>query len=219
MNGVHDMGGMHGMGAIRREENEPAFHEPWEGRVFALTTAVEAWGRWTLDASRHRIERMNAADYLRVSYYEKWLESLLALLSETGMASPAEIQSGERAEGTPKAIPPLPADQVTAILASGFPASREAGAAPRFQVSERVRTRNINPTTHTRLPRYARRKLGTIERDHGVFVFPDTNAHALGEKPQHVYSVRFEARELWGETARREDSVYIDLWDEYLEPV
>ena len=105
------------------------------------------------------------------------------------------------------------------MLASGFPASREAGAAPRFEVGQRVRTRNINPTTHTRLPRYARRKLGTIERDHGVFVFPDTNAHVLGEKPQHVYSVRFDARELWGERASPCDSVHLDMWEDYLERV
>ena len=90
--------------------------------------------------------------------------------------------------------------------------------APRFAVGQQVRTRNMNPIGHTRLPRYARAKSGTIERDHGVFLFPDTNAHFLGEKPQHVYSVRFAARELWGEQASPRDAVYIDLWDDYLEP-
>jgi nitrile hydratase len=104
------------------------------------------------------------------------------------------------------------------LLAAGRVARRDAAATPRFQVGQRVRTRNINPTDHTRLPRYARGKLGTVERDHGVFVFPDTNAHFLGEKPQHVYSVRFSARELWGEQAKPQDALYIDLWDDYLEP-
>jgi nitrile hydratase len=89
---------------------------------------------------------------------------------------------------------------------------------PRFQAGQRVCARNINPVSHTRLPRYARGKFGMVDRDHGVFVFPDTNAHFLGEKPQHVYSVRFTARELWGEQAPQKDSVYLDLWDDYLDP-
>ena len=90
--------------------------------------------------------------------------------------------------------------------------------APRFAVGQQVRARNINPLGHTRLPRYARAKTGVIDRDHGVFVFPDTNAHFLGEKPQHVYSVRFSARELWGDQAKPQDTVYLDMWDDYLEP-
>jgi nitrile hydratase subunit beta len=90
--------------------------------------------------------------------------------------------------------------------------------AARFRAGDRVRARNMHPVGHTRLPRYARGKLGTINADHGVFVFPDTNAHFLGENPQHLYSVRFAARELWGEQASARDSVFIDMWDDYLEP-
>jgi nitrile hydratase subunit beta len=101
---------------------------------------------------------------------------------------------------------------------SGALSKREDKIAPRFLPGHRVCTRNINPTGHTRLPRYARDKEGTVERDHGVYVFPDTIAHSVGEKPQHVYSVRFAARELWGEQATPRDAVYIDLWDDYLEP-
>jgi len=81
-----------------------------------------------------------------------------------------------------------------------------------------VRTRNMHPTGHTRLPRYARDKHGTVDRDHGVYVFPDTAASSGDEKPQHVYSIRFAAPELWGEQASPRDAVYIDLWDDYLEP-
>ena len=114
--------------------------------------------------------------------------------------------------------PALAADKVPALVAHGTPASRDVQVAPRFQAGQRVRARNINPVGHTRLPRYARGKLGTIEQDHGVFVFPDTDAHFLGEKPQHVYSVRFLARELWGEQAKPKDTVYIAMWDDYLEP-
>ena len=104
------------------------------------------------------------------------------------------------------------------LVATGVPTRRNTPAAPKFLVGQRIRARNINPTGHTRLPRYARAKLGTIERDHGVFVFPDTNAHFLGENPQHVYSVRFAARELWGEQASPRDAVYLNLCDDHLEP-
>jgi nitrile hydratase len=212
------MGGMHGMGPIRREENEPAFHEAWEGRVFALTMAVEAYGKSTLDASRHRIEWIEASEYLRMSYYEKWLEGLLVLLQETGQVTAAEIRSGMAAPGSSKSVPVLRADQVASFVASGAPASRESAVTPRFGIGQKVRARNMNPVTHTRLPRYARGKTGTVTRDHGAFVFPDSNAHLLGERPQHVYSVCFTARELWGEGAKQEGSVYIDLWDDYLDP-
>ena len=142
----------------------------------------------------------------------------MALLVKHGLVTSAEIESGKPAAGSPKATPPLTAAGVPPLLALGVVASRNVPVAPQFKVGQRVRARNINPAGHTRLPRYARGKLGTIERDHGVFVFPDTNAQFLGEKPQHVYSVRFAARELWGEQATPQDTVYLDLWDDYLEP-
>jgi len=218
MNGVHDMGGMHGMGPIQYEKNEPVFHARWEGRVYALVMAVSAWGKFPVDAYRHQIELIPAGEYLRMSYYEKWFVVLGELLVKSGLATRAEVQSGRRARGSPKAVPPLPANQVMPMLAKGGPTRRDSLEAPGFQVGQRVRTRNFNPTGHTRLPRYVRGKFGTIGRDHGVFVFPDTNAHFSGENPQHVYSVRFEAQELWGDQAKPQDEVYLDLWDEYLEP-
>ena len=134
-------------------------------------------------------------------------------------ATRAEIESGRPAKGTPKSVPPLTAGKVAAWFANGNPKRRDVAVAPAFTSGQRVRARNINPPTHTRLPRYARGKLGIIERDHGVFVFPDTSAEGLGEKPQHVYAVRFAARELWGDVAAPNDSVVVDMWDDYLEPV
>jgi len=217
MNGVHDMGGMHGMGPIEWEKNEPVFHAPWEGRACALLLAMGLWEKWTLDALRHQIERIPAADYLRMRYYEKWVAALIELTATSGLASRDELESGVPAPGSPKLNPPLTAEKVPAMISNGASASRNLPIDPRFQKGARVRARNINPTGHTRLPRYARGKLGTIHLDHGVFVFPDTNAHFLGEEPQHVYSVRFTARELWGDQASPRDAVYIDLWDEYLE--
>ncbi|TMJ13878.1 MAG: nitrile hydratase subunit beta [Bacillati bacterium ANGP1] len=218
MNGVHDMGGMHGMGPVRHEKYEPVFHAPWEARTFALMLAAGAWRKWNIDASRYTRELIPAADYLRMSYYERWFASLVELLVTRGLVTRAEIESGRAAPGSPRATPPLTADKVPSILRSGALASRSGPAAPRFQVGQRVRARNTHPAGHTRLPRYARGKLGTIGRDHGVYVFPDTNAQFLGEKPQHVYSVRFAARELWGEQASPGDAVYVDMWDDYLEP-
>ena len=218
MNSVHDMGGMHGMGPIQPEKNEPVFHARWEGRVYAMVFAISAWRKSNIDQRRHERELIPASEYLRMSYHEKWFAGLTELLIKSGLVTRAEVQSGKRARGTLKAVPPLTAANVAPMLARGATARRDAAVAPRFQAGQRVRSRNIHPTGHTRLPRYARGKLGTIARDHGVFVFPDTNAHSLGENPQHVYSVRFAARELWGEQAKPQDSVYIDLWDDYLEP-
>jgi nitrile hydratase len=218
MNGVHDMGGMHGMGPVEEEENEPIFHHEWEGRIFAMNVAMGGWRKWNLDASRHSRELIPAGEYLRMSYYEKWVAGLVELMVQSGLTTRAEIESGVPAAGSQKAVPAMTVDKAVARITQGAPASRNLDVTARFQVGQRVRARNLHPLGHTRLPRYARGKCGTIDRDQGVFVFPDTNAHFLGEKPQHVYSVRFAARELWGAQASEKDSVYIDMWDDYLEP-
>ena len=219
MNGIHDLGGMQNMGPIQREENEPVFHQTWEGRVFAMSRAIAAWRRWNIDASRHGIELLPPADYLRMSYYEKWLARNLQLLVKSGLVTHQELESGKPAAGSQKATPPLTAAAVSPI--AGLKGSSYMRSEPqvnsRFELGQLVRARNINPVGHTRLPRYARGKKGSVVRCHGVFVFPDTNAHFLGEKPQHLYSVRFAARELWGEDASPRDSVYIDMWDSYLD--
>ena len=218
MNGVHDMGGMHGMGPIRHEAHEPVFHEPWEGRVYAITRVVRAGGgRQNLDNSRHLLELLPPAEYLRMSYYERWYARLTNQLVANGIVTREELDTGRAAAGSPKAEPRVTAAMVPDIVVRRNSARREAASAPRFKAGQRVRARNINPTGHTRLPRYARGKSGVIVRDHGVFVFPDSNAAFAGEKPQHVYSVRFTARELWGPDASPRDCVHIDMWDDYLD--
>jgi nitrile hydratase beta subunit len=219
MNGVHDMGGMQDMGLVQYEKDEPVFHAPWEGRVYAMNRALAAWRKWNLDASRRTGELIPPADYFRMSYYEKWLAGLHSLLVERNLLARAEIDSGKPAPGSGKATPPVTPADAMAIATIRPSARRDVAVSPRFKVGERVSARNINPTGHTRLPRYARGKTGIVERDHGVFVFPDTNAHFLGEKPQHVYSVRFSARELWGDQAAPQDAVNLDLFDDYLERV
>lgn len=218
MNGVHDMGGMHGMGPIESEPNEPVFHQPWEGRLFALRRAMGAWRRWNIDATRYQVELVPPAEYLELSYYARQFVAFLEMLVQKNFVSRAEIDSGVAAPGGSKASPALTVDKAEVLVAKGIPTSRDVSVQARFQVGQAVRARNMHPLGHTRLPRYVRGKSGTIDRDHGVFVFPDTNAHFLGEKPQHVYSVRFAAHELWGEQAAPRDAVYLDLWDDYLEP-
>lgn len=219
MNGVHDLGGMHGFGPVEREENEPVFHEPWERTVFAINNLTRS--RYsTIDAFRHRIERMGAARYLATSYYEHWLAAIEMLLDELGIVTADELDARtEHLLATPD-VPPPPAARITPPperpRIEGHPYRRPPAAPARFQPGDAVITRNLNPPGHTRLPRYVRGKRGVVDRVHGVFVFPDTNAHDLGENPQYVYSVRFDARELWGEHAEPNQHVNIDLWESYL---
>jgi nitrile hydratase len=217
MNGVHDMGGMDGMGPIQYEKNEPVFHEHWEARIFALNRAMGAWGKWNIDASRYQRELIPAAEYLRMSYYERFYAGLIELMLKTGLVTRAEIQTSQPSPGSLKAAPPLTAAKVPQMVKKGYPANRNVPVKSGFTTGQAVRARNIHPPGHIRLPRYARGKLGTIIRDHGVFVFPGTNAHFQGEKPQHLYLVRFDARELWGTQAAARDAVYVDVWEGYLE--
>ena len=218
MNGIHDMGGMHGMGPIQHENNEPVFHHAWEGRVYAINRALGALGKWNIDASRYEIELLPPVDYLRMSYYEKWLERNIELLVQLGVATRNEIETGKAELGSKKNSPLLTAARVPGMVERrGNFMRSETETKARFAVGEQVRARNLNPSGHTRLPRYARGKTGVVARHRGVFVFPDTNAHFLGEQPQPLYAVCFAARELWGEDASPRDSVYLDMWDSYLE--
>ena len=216
MNGIHDMGGMQDMGAVPYEQSEPVFHEPWQGRVYALNRAMGAWHKWNLDAWRFDIELLPPVDYLRMSYYERWLVTLEQRAVKYGFVTKQELDSGKASGGSTKATPVL-TPFMARHMNRGIPSSYEPAIAPLFSVGQRVRVRNINPTGHTRLPRYARGKHGEIFRDHGVYSFPDTNALYKGTKRQHVYSVRFAARELWGGQASARDFVHLDMWDDYLE--
>ena len=217
MNSVHDMGGMHGMGPIEPEPNEPVFHEPWESRVYALVQRVGPWGRGRNWGSfRFALESIPAADYLRMLYYERWFETLLVdRLVGSNLVTAAELESGH-------ADPNLPRPTLLPAPTSGSAGSAQLDVevTPRFRPEQRVRARNMHPRGHTRLPRYTRGKSGIVVRDHGVFDSQDTdvNGHRFGYRPQHVYTVRFAARELWGDRAAARDAVYVDLWESYLDP-
>ena len=223
MNGVHDMGGMHGLGPVEPEPNEPVFHTEWERRAFAITLAAGFLGKWNIDMSRYSREVMPGPEYLTTSYYEHWLWGLQHLLVDKGLVSREEIEARLAGRATTTAPPPadvriLKASEVGETLRKGGAHRVNADVPPKFKAGDRVRTRNIHPLGHTRLPRYARDKHGVVDRDYGVHVFPDAHAAGLGQKPQHVYSVRFTMQELWGPEASARDTVYIDLWDDYLEP-
>jgi nitrile hydratase len=224
MNGVHDMGGMHGMGPVAPEANEPVFHHEWERRTFALAVATGYLRRWNIDMSRHARERMPPAEYLAATYYERWLYGVQLLLAEQGLLAPEELEARRRGappRGTPAAAAPGPrvlkAEDVERALTMGSAQMRDP-VPPRFRPGDAVVARNIHPAGHTRLPRYARGKRGVVDRDQGVWVFPDAHADGKGKQPQRCYSVRFTARELWGAAASPRDSVYIDCFDDYLEP-
>ncbi len=213
MNGIHDMGGMQGLGELHYEETEPVFHEPWEGRVPAMMSALGVFGGF-----RVPIESIPAADYLRMSYYERWLVALNEQIIKYELATRTEIERGRPDPGSVRATPALTPAEARETLFRTRQSELEIEVAARFQVGDRVRGLNIHPTTHTRMPRYTRGKTGIVERDRGVFALPDNEVYDLDPKPQHVYLVRFMARELWGEEASALDSLYIDMWDDDLEP-
>jgi nitrile hydratase len=212
MNGIHDMGGVQDMGPIRRERDEPVFHAEWERRAFALFNAVPDVN-WPY--LRYQIELIPPADYLRMSYYERWLAALAQILIKTGMATAAEVESGKAAGVAAAGHHVLTVAEVATWIAPDT--SPKLTAVAHFQAGQRVRARNMNPVGHTRLPRYVRGKIGTIERDADVEELQDSDIQGLGAKQQHVYSVRFTARELWGDQAGLRDSVYVALWEGYLE--
>lgn len=219
MNGVHDVGGMHGFGTVLPEPAEPVFHTDWERRVLALTLAMGATGEWNLDASRFARENRPPDDYLNKSYYEIWLAGLQQLLAERELVSEDEISVGRVREPRKPVRKILAAGDVAASLGRGDPTNREPTQRAMFNVGDRVRAKNMNPPTHTRLPRYVRGHVGTVRAIHGCHVFPDSNAHGRGEDPQWLYTVSFDGRELWGPETDPALTVSIDAFEPYLEPV
>jgi nitrile hydratase len=210
---------MHGFGPVDWDPKEPPFHGRWEATVVAMMGATRG-AFYNIDEFRHGIERMDPAHYLGSSYFEHWLDGIARVLAEKGVIDAAEMEARaarfrERPD-TPLASPP--ADMKPASSRWAESSFRQPARAPRFAIGAAVVARNAHPTGHTRLPRYARGKRGAIAAHRGCHVFPDTNAHGGGEQPQHVYSVRFDARELWGESAEPNQQLYLDLWESYLLP-
>ena len=223
MNGVHDMGGMHGFGPIDIEDDEPVFHEEWEGRVYGMVTGIreehDVYGPY---GSRHYIENIPPARYLASSYYEKWMLALEAALVNKGLLTAEELDDKtlEFSEYPSAAVPqrsdPELAERARRRIYAPQPLQQQAATSPRFAVGDAITVRNIHPVGHTRLPRYVRGKHGVIARIYGAQGFQDEPTVA-DNSPQHVYSVVFEARELWGEDAERNQRLYIDMWECWME--
>jgi nitrile hydratase beta subunit len=211
-----DLGGRDGFGPVTPEPEGELWHEAWEPRALALTLAMGATGSWNIDQSRSARETL--PDYPQLSYYRIWLAALQRLMVERGMVTDDEIAEA-RAQVAPKPLPRvLTADIVPAVLAKGSATERPATTPARFAIGDRVRTRSGHAAHHTRLPGYARGRIGTVERVHGTHVFADANAQGLGEQPQWLYSVAFTGHELWGDDAQDGLRVSVDAWDDYLEP-
>ena len=217
MDGIHDMGGMHGFGKVEPEPNEPVFHAAWEAHCLALNRAMGYTGIWTIDQTRAGIEELPPDVYLTSSYYKKWAVRLENLVVARGLAGADEIEAGHALRpGKPLKRKLAAADVPNTLTRGSY--SRPAAAPARFAPGDRVRTKNIHPPTHTRLPRYARDKIGVIEAIRGCHVFPDTAAVGQGEDPQWLYTVLFEGRELWGDSAEPSLKVSIEAFEPYLEP-
>lgn len=211
MNGVHDLGGMQSFGPVRPEPDEPPFHEDWERRTLAVTLAMGALGLWNIDQMRHERESLPPAQYLSSSYYEIWQQALENAVATLGLLDEDAAFQGPRART---------ADELLTAFASRGSYERPTDRAPRYGVGQRVRARTLNPTGHTRLPRYARGRVGTVVAVRGAHVFPDRNAVPLGQRPdtdpEWLYTVDFGGRELWGEDADPTLTVSIDAWEPYL---
>jgi nitrile hydratase len=216
---MHDLGGLTSFGPVRQEDDEPVFHEDWQRRIFALNMASLAF-LGPVDRARHAIERMNSFEYLATSYYEHWIAALLTTAKDLGYLTDQEIDTGRVSHTLPLPHPAASAEMIDGLIRGGMPANRDAvRTEPAFALGTKVRARHIETNGHTRLARYVRGRVGVVTAHHGCHVFPDTLAHDRGEHAQPLYTVRFEARELWGDNVNRRDCVYIDLWEAYLEPL
>jgi nitrile hydratase beta subunit len=217
MNGVHDMGGMDGFGKVEVEPNEPTFHEKWEGRVMAMVRAMGAVGAFNIDMSRFYREALPPHVYLASSYYRKWLLGLEDNLVDKGFVTASELETGQ-AQAPAKSLKrgKFNLEAVERVMTRGS-FERTPQSTAKFKVGERVRTKNIHPATHTRLPRYTRGHVGVVERILGCQVFPDSAAMELGENPQWLYNVVFDGAELWGPDADPMVKISIDAFEPYLE--
>ena len=217
MDGIHDMGGMHGFGKVVAEKDEPVFHAAWEGRCLALNRAMGAIGAWSIDEGRAGIEELPPEVYLASSYYRKWALRLQNMVIARGLAGADEIAAGHALRSGKALKGKLQAADVPRTLARGT-YGRTPQSEARFKVGDHVRAKNIHPPTHTRLPRYARGHVGVIEAIRGCHVFPDSAAIGAGENPQWLYTVAFDGCELWGETSDPTLKVSIEAFEPYLDP-
>src|SRR2546423_1203637 len=210
-----DIGGRRGLGAVVPEQERGVFPAPREARGPALTLAHGAARR--RDLAPLRAARETLPDYLNLTYYEIWLHGLEKLLIDKGLVTSDELSAGCARLAPVPVDRVLKADQVAALLAKGAPTERASLTPARFKLGQRVRTRRTPAEHHTRLPGYVRGKRGVVERVLGAHVFADSHAQGAGEDPHWLYTVVFDAAELWGSEAKPGHSVSFDAWEPYLE--
>jgi nitrile hydratase subunit beta len=209
VDGVHDLGGMQGFGPVEVEPDEPVFHRPWEGRIFALAGGALEAGGFNTPMFRHAIERMDPGHYLTSSYYEHWLSAVATLLAEAGMISRDELDARVGA---------FPLSRPSAVDA-GDVADAAPRQDPRFEVGDAVRVRDLHFGGHTRCPGYVRGRRGIVARIDPAAPIPELEAHRRERVLEPTYGVRFEAGELWSDAAEAKAPVHVDLYERYLEPL
>ena len=219
MSKTHDMGGRLDPRKIDITSSNVKFKANWEKEVFAITLALGFSSLWNLDRSRYARESLEPQDYLQFGYFEKWLAGLINLLGENGI-----IKDGKESGGNLKksSFRILEAKNVKKLLHMGGPTKRESTKEKKFNLGDTVSVRADNSNTrvekgHTRLPDYVKGMAGKVIAYHGSHVFPDANAHFLGESPEALYSIEFKSLDLWGKCEHVEDTVVVDLWESYLE--
>jgi nitrile hydratase beta subunit len=219
-----DLGGRKGFGRVSIERDEPVYHEPWEGPVIAGILATIMAGLYNVDQFRAGIDDLDPLSYLSVGYYGRWLHTLEVNCVRAGVFTEDEVEA-RLAEIAERPEAPLPSREdpelerrLRELVENGASNARRVSEPPAFAAGERVRGRTFPDARHVRIPRYAQGAVGVVHRVHDAFVFPDTNLRGEGENPQHVYSVRFRARDLWPD-ADAEAAVHVDLWESYLERV
>ena len=213
-NSIHDMGGMHGFGKVEPEIDEPVFHEPWESRVYAMNRAMGPLRLWTIDMGRASQETLLPALYVSATYYQRWLLGLERRVLEHNLAGADELEAGRSLRSNDKPNRIFTPEDANHLTRGNY--ERDASAPPRFKAGDGVRTLNINPVTHTRLPRYARGKVGEVEAIRGCHVYPDSVSTGAGEDPQWLYTVVFPGQVLWGEDSDPSVNVSIEAFEPYL---
>jgi nitrile hydratase len=216
-NSIHDMGGMHGFGPVEEEPNEPVFHTKWESRVYAMNRAMGPLRLWTIDEGRAAQEALHPAVYTNASYYQRWLLGLEARALQHGLVTEDELAAGKALEENDRPNRIFKAEDAVNLTRASF--DREPQGEPVFKAGDKVRTLNINPPGHTRLPRYARDKIGEVEAVRGCHVFPDSVANGKGDDPQWLYTVVFDGQTLWGADAEPGLKISIEAFEPYIEAI
>jgi nitrile hydratase beta subunit len=216
---IADMGGMQGFGSVQpTPPDDPPFHEDWERKAFAMALLSMRISGTNLDSFRNALNRQHPLDYLLDGYYGRWLKCAENLLTDSSIIAPGAVEARARKlAGEDVEEPPAPEPNKPDYAPTGPGSIRQVDTPPRFSVGDRVRAKDIHPKGHTRLARYVRGRVGTVEMFQPAQLFPDTHAHFLGENAQHVYNVAFDSQELWGPEAES-FAVRMDLYEDYLEP-